>query len=98
MVCITKFYCFLDISFNKIRKIEGIENLTALKSFICSYNEISSIANCFDHLLELNILVLNSNKLENLNEVLEIFFLSLDYFLKKMCETPELGFEPKSIE
>lgn len=60
-------YCFfpfriLDLSFNRIREIEGLENLTNLDKLFLSSNKISKIEN-LSHLTKLTLLELGDNKI-----------------------------------
>lgn len=52
----------LDVSFNILRKVEGLEQLTCLKKLFLLHNKISSIAN-LDHFTCLEMLELGSNRI-----------------------------------
>lgn len=52
----------LDLSFNRIREIEGLENLTNLDKLFLSSNKISKIEN-LSHLKKLTLLELGDNKI-----------------------------------
>lgn len=56
------FYRVLDISFNRIRKIENLEGLTNLKKLFLCANKISRIENV-NHLKNLELLELGDNKI-----------------------------------
>lgn len=50
------------MSFNLLRKVEGLECLTGLKKLFLLHNKISHIAN-LDHLTGLEMLELGSNRI-----------------------------------
>lgn len=50
------------MSFNVLRKVEGLEQLTRLKKLFLLHNKISSIAN-LEHLTGLEMLELGSNRI-----------------------------------
>lgn len=50
------------MSFNILRKVEGLEQLTRLKKLFLLHNKISSIAN-LEHLTGLEMLELGSNRI-----------------------------------
>lgn len=50
------------MSFNVLRKVEGLEQLTSLKKLFLLHNKISSIAN-LDHFTCLEMLELGSNRI-----------------------------------
>lgn len=50
------------MSFNVLRKVEGLEQLTRLKKLFLLHNKISSIAN-LEHLTGLEMLELCSNRI-----------------------------------
>ena len=52
----------LDISFNRVRKLENLEGLTKLKKLFLCANKISKIEN-LNHLQQLELLELGDNKL-----------------------------------
>lgn len=52
----------LDVSFNILRKVEGLEQLTRLKKLFLLHNKIGSIAN-LDHFTCLEMLELGSNRI-----------------------------------
>lgn len=52
----------LDVSFNVLRKVEGLEQLTRLKKLFLLHNKISSIGN-LEHLTGLEMLELGSNRI-----------------------------------
>ena len=52
----------LDVSFNVLRKIEGLERLTRIKKLFLLHNKISTIAN-LNHLTSLEMLELGSNRI-----------------------------------
>ena len=52
----------LDLSFNLLRKIEGLESQTPLKKLFLLHNKISSITN-LEHLTGLEMLELGSNRI-----------------------------------
>jgi len=52
----------LDLCFNQIRKIEGLESLTKLKKLYFVQNKISVIENV-GHLTELRMLEFGSNRI-----------------------------------
>lgn len=52
----------LDVSFNILRKIEGLEQLTQMKKLFLLHNKISSIGN-LEHLSCLEMLELGSNRI-----------------------------------
>lgn len=52
----------LDVSFNVLRKVEGLEQLACLKKLFLLHNKISSIAN-LDHFARLEMLELGSNRI-----------------------------------
>lgn len=56
------FCRILDLSFNRITKIEGLENLLKLKKLFLSSNKIHKIENV-NHLVELTLLELGDNKI-----------------------------------
>lgn len=57
------FCCrILDLSFNRITKIEGLDNLLNLKKLFLSSNKISKIEN-LNHLVNLKLLELGDNKI-----------------------------------
>lgn len=55
-------YRQLDVSFNILRKVEGLEQLTRLKKLFLLHNKISSISN-LDHFTCLEMLELGSNRI-----------------------------------
>ena len=57
-----------DLSFNKIKKIEGLEALTKLEDFSLCNNEIEMIEG-LDSCLALNALSLGNNKIKELDQV-----------------------------
>lgn len=57
----------LDVSFNILRKVEGLEQLTRLKKLFLLHNKISSIAN-LEHLTGLEMLELGSNRIRVRNK------------------------------
>lgn len=60
--CSVWFFRILDLSFNRITKIEGLNNLLNLKKlFLCS-NKISKIEHV-NHLTNLTLLELGDNKI-----------------------------------
>lgn len=59
---------------NKLKKIEGIENLNHLESLQVQYNQISKIGNSLDGCRNLKLLRLDSNKLSVLKKE-EVFLL-----------------------
>ena len=60
-LCLT--YCRqLDMSFNLLRKVEGLEQLIQVKKLFLLHNKISSIAN-LDHFTSLEMLELGSNRI-----------------------------------
>ena len=66
----------LDISFNRLRVIEGLEKLTKLKRLFLVSNKITKIDN-LGHLKDLELLELGDNRLESNNGMLRH---SLDAF------------------
>lgn len=52
----------LDMSFNMLRKVEGLEQMTKLKKLFLLHNKIGSIAN-LEHLTGLDMLELGSNRI-----------------------------------
>ena len=52
----------LDLCFNRIRKVEGLENLTNLKKLYLVQNKLTAIEN-IGHLTELRMLELGSNRI-----------------------------------
>lgn len=52
----------LDVSFNLLRKIEGLERLTKLKKLFLLHNKITNIGN-LEHLTGLHMLELGSNRI-----------------------------------
>lgn len=52
----------LDVSFNLLRKVEGLEQLTRVKKLFLLHNKISSIAN-LEQLTDLEMLELGSNRI-----------------------------------
>lgn len=52
----------LDVSFNLLRKIEGLERLTKLKKLFLLHNKITNISN-LEHLTGLQMLELGSNRI-----------------------------------
>ena len=59
----------LDISFNRLRVIEGLEKLTKLKRLFLVSNKITKIDN-LGHLKDLELLELGDNRLESNNGML----------------------------
>ena len=66
---------WLDLSFNKIRKIEGLSNNTKIVDLSLANNEIERIEN-LDGLTELQTLSLSNNKLTVINDV---FYLRFEF-------------------
>uniref|UniRef100_A0A8C4QZC3 Dynein regulatory complex subunit 3 n=1 Tax=Eptatretus burgeri TaxID=7764 RepID=A0A8C4QZC3_EPTBU len=60
---------FHHLSFNNIRKIEGLEKLTKLEDLTLSHNNISRLEN-MDNLVKLNFLSIGHNDLQQLENVL----------------------------
>ena len=58
----------LDLSFNNIEVIDGLDQLTKLKDVTFFNNRISTICN-MDSLSELQVLSIGNNKLEELDDV-----------------------------
>lgn len=56
------YYRLLDVSFNLLRKVEGLERLTRVKKLFLLHNKISSIAN-LEHFTCLEMLELGSNRI-----------------------------------
>lgn len=56
------FCRLLDVSFNLLRKVEGLERLTRVKKLFLLHNKISSIAN-LEHFAGLDMLELGSNRI-----------------------------------
>lgn len=50
------------MSFNMLRKVEGLEQMTKLKKLFLLHNKIGSIAN-LEHLTGLDMLELGSNRI-----------------------------------
>lgn len=67
----------LDVSFNILRKVEGLEQLTQLKKLFLLHNKISSIAN-LDHFVGLEMLELGSNRIR-VREVWVNSFANVSY-------------------
>lgn len=61
-------FCVLDLSFNNIKKIEGLNGLQKLEVLNLSNNRISLIEN-MDSLMELTVFCIANNKLHQLNNV-----------------------------
>lgn len=58
----TFFFRLLDLSFNRIRKIEGLDALVKLRKLFLVSNKISKIENV-SHLKELEMLELGDNRI-----------------------------------
>lgn len=58
----TYFFRYLDLSFNRIRKIENLDNLVKLKKLFFVHNKISKIEN-LQRLVELEMLELGDNRI-----------------------------------
>lgn len=56
------FFRILDLSFNRIKELEGLDNLKNLKKLFLSSNKIQKIQNV-NHLQNLNLLELGDNKI-----------------------------------
>ena len=69
----------LDISFNRIHIIEGLDNLQKLEKLFLSSNKISKIEN-LNHLKNLKLLELGDNKIRVGGKCFYIFFY-LHYFI-----------------
>lgn len=67
---------WLDLSFNKISKIEGLSNNTKIVDLSLANNEIERIEN-LDGLTELQTLSLSNNNLSVINDV---FYLRFDIY------------------
>lgn len=63
------FFAALDLSFNNIEVIEGLDQLTKLKDVTFFNNRITTICN-MDALTELQIFSIGNNKLTNLTDVI----------------------------
>ena len=59
---ITSMYSSLDISFNNVRVIKGLETLVKLEKFFLINNKIKKIEN-LDHLTSLTMLELGDNRI-----------------------------------
>ncbi|EFA76088.1 hypothetical protein PPL_10667 [Heterostelium album PN500] len=60
----------LDLSYNNIKKVESIDNLTRLQSLVLDNNQIGS-ENSFPHLPTLKTLSLNNNNIDDLKLFIE---------------------------
>lgn len=67
----------LDLSFNRIKKIQGLENLVKLKKLFLVSNKIEKIEN-LSHLKELEMLELGDNRIR---VCLIIFNFKRDIFM-----------------
>lgn len=70
----------LDLSFNRIREIEGLEHLINLEKLYLSSNRITKIENV-NHLKNLKMLELGDNKIKvcfqlSLNILFEYYFIN----------------------
>lgn len=69
----------LDLSFNRIREIDGLDNLVNLEKLYLSSNRITKIENV-NHLINLKMLELGDNKIKvccflfSVENVLFLFF------------------------
>jgi len=63
----------LDLSFNRIREIEGLEHLINLKKLFLSSNRITKITNV-NHLSNLQMLELGDNKIKVCLFIIIFFF------------------------
>lgn len=69
MIIINKdFHLLLDLSFNNIEVIEGLDKLTKLEDLTLYNNRISILEN-LDNLKDLHVLSIGNNSLENLEQV-----------------------------
>lgn len=62
-VNMSHYFRVLDLSFNRIKEIEGLENLINLEKLYLSSNRITKITNV-NHLLNLQMLELGDNKIK----------------------------------
>ena len=62
MISQSVIYRQLDVSFNVLRKTEGVEQLSKLTKLFLLHNKIASIAN-LDNLTNLEMLELGSNRI-----------------------------------
>lgn len=62
VICVSMIYRQLDVSFNILRKIEGLDRLTKISKLFLLHNKITSIAN-LDHMTNLEMLELGSNRI-----------------------------------
>lgn len=58
----------VDLSFNNIEVIEGLDELTKLEDLALSHNRIQKIEN-LDKLTELHVLCIGDNELKDLSNV-----------------------------
>ena len=61
---------WLDLSFNLIEKIEGLENCTKITDLSLFSNHITQLSG-LENLKELNVLSVGSNKLKNLEDTIK---------------------------
>ena len=67
-LCFLLAFTSIDLSFNKIKKIEGLETLAKLEDLSLCNNEIEKIVG-LDSCLALNALSLGNNKIKELDQV-----------------------------
>jgi len=73
-----KVLYFVDLSFNNIEMIEGLDKLTCLQDLTLYNNRISRIEN-MDKLTDLHVFSIGNNNLTDLDNVSDIYIL---YFKK----------------
>lgn len=61
---------WLDLSFNLIEKIEGLESCTKITDLTLFSNHITQLSG-LENLKELNVLSVGSNKLKNLEDTIK---------------------------
>jgi len=76
----------LDVSFNVLRKVENLEQLTRLKKLFLLHNKIGTIAN-LDHLSVLEMLELGSNRIRvrQKRSLLLWELVEMSHMAKEMC-------------
>ena len=87
MICYYSFIIFIDLSFNNIEVMEGLENLTKLTDVTLYNNRISRIEN-MDTLIKLHVFSIGNN---NLKELENASYLCIVYRQYDLIINIEIG-------
>jgi len=71
---------YVDLSFNNISKIEGLETLTRLNDLSLFSNQITTLEG-MDTLVNLKVLSLGKNNIKNMDKVGRCFHLPRGYWI-----------------